>query len=144
MCRVSTESWVCSLAEAASIKAYHSRGDEKYLLQQVGGTSAQQGWWGGVMLVTLAVNDTGQRSHAHMTSMLQSTCQSITKSLSGHGRFLLAIVSTQLWVSLCISQVTEEWVEASPCGSQCGHVSDSDFQIELSQSHPFSKNLVWR
>lgn len=106
---------------------------------------AQQGWWGGVMLVTLAVSDPGQRSHACMTSMLQSTCQSITMSLSGHGRyFLLAIVPILLWVSLCISQITGEQVEASPCGSQCGHVSASDFQTQLSRSHPLSKNLVWR
>lgn len=55
---------------------------------------------------------------------------------------MLAIVAILLWVSLCISQVTEEQVEVSPCGSQCGgHVLASDFQTQRSQSRPLSKNL---
>lgn len=54
---------------------------------------------------------------------------------------MLAIVSILLWLSLCISQVTEERVETSPCGSQCGHVSISDFQTRLSQSYPLLQEL---
>lgn len=51
-------------------------------MQQVSGTPAQQGCWDGVMLVTVPVNDTGQRSGACMTSTLQPACQSLRYSVA--------------------------------------------------------------
>lgn len=117
MSRVSMESGCPALRQPGRGR-FHQRpteycGGETYLLQQVGGapsTARLVGW-------SDAVNDTGQRSSACMTSTLQSSCQSLAHCLIKV--FACYCPHSAVGPSAHLPS-KEERVEASPRGPQCG------------------------